>query len=783
MTGNSGNVMLEAKPSGSIVEVCVRSGKETVLFIGHNVKELIEMLGVLGIRAIFFVGEGGRKVFLHVRNSARDALMRSGSGGRAFVVFCEETVMAGLSRVWKLIRGIFKEVGLVGKWLVHALFDRMKHLSRYLVNLLDLPRQIIREIAEFGAKTLRDVLFFFTNPQTSVLIFGANTSRLFLDFNIRRFRQKLRETLTLPWLRPKVANIAFIGLDGAGKTTIVNSLTGREDRKVIATVGVNQPRVIKACGIQAKLFDLGGSESFRKAWQDRVARSHGIVFVVDASCATRLLEVRDEFRAYINTSVLQGKPVLIMLNKEDAQNIPAKELIENLKLREEETLGGSQWRLIQCVGAKAHFENRVDPRLMDGIRWLAEEIRPSWKSLHSMVLSASRILDARWKSEHLANKRSVAEKRRLQTKMKWRASKTGSTIVPEEGTNQKQHSKRKAAVAPDVVMCANKLVAGDKRFPCTNPATTRSAATGWRPMCESCSKLVQQDGKHLIVVSSDEKIHGEKKSPKTATSPNILAQSPLSPVVSRLEQVAREEFDDRSKLEAFAAGASVVSGAAMQTSTSLRGKSPLEAVLSASPGLSPGLDHPGSPHVKVLKNPILSPTSGETSMASGLQSPLSGALRTDALLGDAQRKLEKEQRKKERKEKRAKKKLKKMARKYEFHQFSNGEKVEADFQSSGRWYAGKVVWTHPDGSLHVQFDDGDVDEHIPPYNACPVHSAPLTLHSRVEVRYRGKVRFYTGTIQAFSHDTDYYTVLFDDGDCDEQVKRSWIRVLRETPNN
>jgi len=48
--------------------------------------------------------------------------------------------------------------------------------------------------------------------------------------------------------RAKRCNVIVIGLDRAGKSTMVNALTGRADRKVVPTVGVSQPRVLEREG-------------------------------------------------------------------------------------------------------------------------------------------------------------------------------------------------------------------------------------------------------------------------------------------------------------------------------------------------------------------------------------------------------------------------------------------------------------------------------------------------------------------------------------------------------
>ncbi|GBG34086.1 ADP-ribosylation factor [Hondaea fermentalgiana] len=501
--------------------------------------------------------------------------------------------------------------------------------------------------------------------------------------------------------------VAVIGLDGAGKSTIVNALSGREDRKVVPTVGVNQPRIVATAALDLKLFDLGGSESFRKAWVDRLKRSHAVIFVIDTSNVRRMIEVRDEFAAFLNADTLAGKPVLIFANKEDTCAAPVSEIEKMLRLVDETTLGASNWRIIPCIGAKACNADRVDPRLMDGIRWLAAEVLPKWKALDDVVSISLKVLQKRWKSEELANKKSVAEKKRQRRKNEKngnpQGSKSSATVAPLNAA---------AKPAPSVVLCQNKLVQGNERVPCSNEATQRSGLTGWRPFCDSCVDSLRE----------------EQNMPAQERAP------------SRLELVAQQQQEvPKPRAQDPQAKPMQQSMQQMQTQQS-------------------------APQMQVIPGQQLgSPTSPSSPGAMSVQA-------------DNEDPEERKRRKKEKKERKRRKKLRK---RYRNASFALGQQVYANFYDKDRWFPGKVKWMHPDGTYQVAYDDGDVEEHVEPYNMLPVNGRIITPGSRVEVSYKGSGRFFTGTISAINEDGLTYQVAYDDGDKETAAQAWWIRLLEK----
>lgn len=124
--------------------------------------------------------------------------------------------------------------------------------------------------------------------------------------------------------------IAIIGLDGAGKTTIVNRLLRSEFIPTTRTLGVNY-RTVKYRQIEFNLIDLGGQEIYRNLlWHASLDKASAIVFVLD-SADIRIGEASKAFWDSIQRN--ERVPVLFIANKIDLIGARAFELIvEDLDL-------------------------------------------------------------------------------------------------------------------------------------------------------------------------------------------------------------------------------------------------------------------------------------------------------------------------------------------------------------------------------------------------------------------------------------------------------------------
>jgi ADP-ribosylation factor-like protein 8 len=142
----------------------------------------------------------------------------------------------------------------------------------------------------------------------------------------------------LDWLRSlfftKEIEISLIGLQNAGKSSLVNALTtGAFQEDVMPTVGFNMRKVTKG-GVTIKMWDLGGQARFRSMWERYARGVQAIVFVVDAADLDSLETARQELHDLMSKQSLTGIPLLVLGNKNDLpEALTANELISRLDLR------------------------------------------------------------------------------------------------------------------------------------------------------------------------------------------------------------------------------------------------------------------------------------------------------------------------------------------------------------------------------------------------------------------------------------------------------------------
>jgi small GTP-binding protein len=118
--------------------------------------------------------------------------------------------------------------------------------------------------------------------------------------------------------------IVIIGLDGAGKTTIVNRFLRGEFIPTTRTLGVNY-RTVRYKQIEFNLVDLGGQQIYRNLlWQPSVEKAEALVFVLD-SADIRLNEASAAFWDSIQRN--EKAPVLFIANKIDLLGARAFDLI------------------------------------------------------------------------------------------------------------------------------------------------------------------------------------------------------------------------------------------------------------------------------------------------------------------------------------------------------------------------------------------------------------------------------------------------------------------------
>lgn len=111
-------------------------------------------------------------------------------------------------------------------------------------------------------------------------------------------------------------SISVAGLDGVGKTTIINRLLNEEITETYSTYGINQ-EIVNINGLKLGLTDLGGKEPFRKSlWPSYISRSDAMIYVIDATKESKLNESKKWFTKALRW-VKNDSPILVLINTWD----------------------------------------------------------------------------------------------------------------------------------------------------------------------------------------------------------------------------------------------------------------------------------------------------------------------------------------------------------------------------------------------------------------------------------------------------------------------------------
>tara|TARA_B000000565_G_scaffold244617_1_gene211788 strand:- start:64 stop:603 length:540 start_codon:yes stop_codon:yes gene_type:complete len=114
-------------------------------------------------------------------------------------------------------------------------------------------------------------------------------------------------------------NMLMVGLDSAGKTTILYQLKLNELRHTIPTIGFNV-ETIKYKNLDLTIWDIGGQEKIRKLWRHYYNNIDTVIFVIDSNDFNRLPEVKEELHHLLSEDQLKKCNVLIYSNKIDLPN-------------------------------------------------------------------------------------------------------------------------------------------------------------------------------------------------------------------------------------------------------------------------------------------------------------------------------------------------------------------------------------------------------------------------------------------------------------------------------
>ncbi|KAF7684446.1 Small COPII coat GTPase SAR1 [Astathelohania contejeani] len=117
----------------------------------------------------------------------------------------------------------------------------------------------------------------------------------------------------------KPASILFLGIDNAGKTTLLNKLKN-DTTSTFAPTHHPMATEIEIGNLTVKVVDMGGHTAARMAWKEYYQRCDGVVFVVDVNDSKRFGIVRETFEMVRGLEILNKTvkpPIAVFMNKID----------------------------------------------------------------------------------------------------------------------------------------------------------------------------------------------------------------------------------------------------------------------------------------------------------------------------------------------------------------------------------------------------------------------------------------------------------------------------------
>ncbi|XP_064399723.1 ADP-ribosylation factor-like protein 1 [Halichondria panicea] len=116
----------------------------------------------------------------------------------------------------------------------------------------------------------------------------------------------------------KELRILILGLDGAGKTTILYRLQVGEVVTTIPTIGFNVETVTYK-NLKFQVWDLGGQTSIRPYWRCYYANTDAIIYVVDSADRDRLAISKSELVSMLEEDELKTAMLMVFANKQDIE--------------------------------------------------------------------------------------------------------------------------------------------------------------------------------------------------------------------------------------------------------------------------------------------------------------------------------------------------------------------------------------------------------------------------------------------------------------------------------
>ena len=106
--------------------------------------------------------------------------------------------------------------------------------------------------------------------------------------------------------------VLFLGIDNAGKSTLLFQMRDEQFKETVPTVGLNV-ETIKYRDHSFTLWDVSGAAT--KLWKHYFDKINAVIYVIDSTDAERLPKAKTYLYRVMQDNDLKEAPILIMANK------------------------------------------------------------------------------------------------------------------------------------------------------------------------------------------------------------------------------------------------------------------------------------------------------------------------------------------------------------------------------------------------------------------------------------------------------------------------------------
>ncbi|KAI0052622.1 ARF/SAR superfamily [Auriscalpium vulgare] len=178
-------------------------------------------------------------------------------------------------------------------------------------------------------------------------------------------------------LKEKEMRMLFLGLDNAGKTTILKKLNNEDITSISPTLGFNIKTFVHG-RYTLNIWDVGGQRTLRPYWRNYFEQTDALVWVVDSGDRLRMQDCKEELHNLLQEDRLAGASLLVFANKQDIQgSMTDTEIEQALDLP---GIKSHEWSVVSCSAV-------TGKNLLQGLDWVVANIAS--RLYYGSILDAS----------------------------------------------------------------------------------------------------------------------------------------------------------------------------------------------------------------------------------------------------------------------------------------------------------------------------------------------------------------------------------------------------------